>query len=102
MRQHKCTHDPEFENKLRKKLDDLLAIDVNAINADEVERITKMMDMSCDMCSATFECLNEAHSHYLTSHNLPRGYIKCCDLKIREECYVREHIAYHTDPDMYQ
>lgn len=48
-----------------------------------------------------FQSLNEAQVHYFNEHNITRGYIKCCDMKLREDNIVKEHIAYHKNPELY-
>lgn len=58
--------------------------------------------MNCDNCDTVFESLGEAQSHYILKHEIARGYIKCCDIKLREDQVVKEHIAYHLDPDAYE
>lgn len=58
--------------------------------------------MKCDNCDTVFESLAEAQSHYIVKHEITRGYIKCCDIKLREEQVLKEHIAYHLDPEAYQ
>lgn len=90
-----------FELRLRNKVDEIVAFDVNEIGSDQVEIHSKNFDMTCDQCTAQFQSLSEAQTHYFTSHDKARGYIKCCDMKIREEALVKEHIAYHFNPDIH-
>lgn len=90
-----------FESKLRSKLEQVMAIDINEIDSNKKDAIMKNFDMKCDNCQEEFQSLNEAQSHYLSVHN-SRGYVKCCDIKLREEVLVKEHVAYHIDPDSYQ
>lgn len=60
-----------------------------------------MFDLKCDECPIEFQTLNEAQVHYMNVHNNNRGYIKCCDVRLREDCMVKEHIAYHKNPAAY-
>lgn len=91
-----------FEARIRLKLDQILAIDCNDIDPDTKAAIIAKFDMKCDNCDAVFESLGEAQSHYIVKHEITRGYIKCCDVKLREEQVLKEHIAYHLDPDAYE
>lgn len=76
------------------------AIDTS-IEEHERETIWKNFDLKCDECPITFETLNEAQVHYLNEHNNNKGYIKCCDMKLRDDHRIKEHIAYHKNPDLY-
>lgn len=112
-----------FDIKLRQKFDEIAAIDTNDVDAVLRETIWKNFDLKCDECPTEFQALNEAQVHYLNEHNMNRGYIKCCDMKLREgnsvfyietfvhnswkmffffeDHMIREHIAYHKNPDIY-
>lgn len=102
LKQHMSIHEEGFEIKLRTKLEQVMAIDINEIDTNARELIMKKFDMKCDMCQTEFCSLNEAQSHYFSIHNNLRGYVKCCDIKLRDEGLVKEHIAYHIDPESYQ
>lgn len=78
-----------------------MAIDINEIDSKKKDAIMRNFDMKCDNCQEEFQSLNEAQSHYLSAHNA-KGYIKCCEIKLREEGLIKEHVAYHIDPDSYQ
>lgn len=79
----------------------MLAIDINDIDPDKKAAIISNFDMTCDNCDTVFESLVDAHSHYFSVHDM-KGYVKCCDIRIREDQVFREHIAYHLDPDAYK
>lgn len=80
----------------------MLAIDINDIDPDEKAAIIRSnVDMACDNCDTVFESLAEAHLHYFSVHDM-KGYVKCCDIRIREDQVLKEHIAYHYNPDAYQ
>lgn len=59
-------------------------------------------DMSCDACPKSFETLDEARSHYAVDHNNPRGYIKCCNVKLIYRCKVVKHLYRHLDPGKFK
>lgn len=82
-------------------MDEIAAIDTNDVEPEEKEAIWKNFDLKCDKCATQFQALNEAQVHYLNEHNISRGYIKCCDMKLREDHMIKEHIAYHKNPSIY-
>lgn len=86
---------------MRQKFDEIQAIDTNDVHSTEREAIWAKFNLKCDECPTEFQALNEAQVHYLNEHNNSRGYIKCCDMKLREEHMIKEHIAYHKNPDIY-
>lgn len=90
-----------FEDRLRQKIREVYAIDTSVIDDAAAAEVLKQFDMKCDECSATFESLNQAQSHYLSEHESMRGYIKCCDIKLRDENLVKEHITYHLQPEQF-
>ncbi|XP_055317612.1 zinc finger protein 665-like isoform X2 [Sitodiplosis mosellana] len=59
-------------------------------------------DMTCDACPKMFDSLDEARSHYASDHNNPRGYIKCCNVKLIYRCKVVKHLYRHLDPDKFK
>lgn len=101
LKQHLYVHEDGFEEKLRQKLDDITAIDINDVSPNEKDEIMSQFDLKCDNCTAEFQNLNDAQVHYFNEHNIARGYVKCCDMKLREENMVKEHIAYHKCPEIY-
>lgn len=97
-----CVRTLGFETRIRLKLDEMLAIDCNAIDDATKAAIVSNIDRKCDNCDTELQSLNDAHSHYFSAHDMSKGYFKCCDLKLRDEQVLREHIAYHLDPEKYQ
>lgn len=76
---------------------------VSMINylADPVENWnTLFFDMTCDMdrCATVFTSLSNARIHYLNVHSIPNGYVKCCDMKLKTQIDVNDHIAWHKNP----
>lgn len=59
-----------------------------------------LFDMSCDVdgCTTVFTSLSNARIHYLNVHTMANGYIKCCNMKLRFQTAVKDHIAWHKDP----
>lgn len=51
-----------------------------------------------DGCTTVFTSLSNARIHYLNDHCIPNGYIKCCDMKLKTQIDVKDHIAWHKDP----
>lgn len=56
-------------------------------------------DMKCDICTKIFKSFFEAKSHYAEEHNELKGYVKCCNKKMKEMWAVHDHISYHLNPD---
>lgn len=65
--------------------------------------IPDYFDMKCELCEGvTFSDLTQAKSHYFQEHNIVRGYIKCCELKIKNFSELQEHIKWHSDPEIFR
>lgn len=88
-----------MEAKLQNRLEEVNALQV--IDSYKIEDYWNQFDMKCDNCPVEFQSLAEAQSHYVSEHQVQRGYIKCCDLKLREETVIREHISFHSNPELY-
>lgn len=82
----------------------------NAIEEQEevdpiwVAENTKNFDMTCNVndCAAVFSSLTNARKHYNKVHNDPNGYVKCCDIKLRTQIDVNDHIAWHINPGCFK
>ncbi|XP_031627535.1 zinc finger protein 883-like isoform X2 [Contarinia nasturtii] len=70
-----------------------------AEDSQMVKFIAENFDMKCDHCETVFNGFYDARRHYKELHNDDKGYIKCCNIKLRELCRVREHVLSHLDPD---
>lgn len=90
-----------FGERLRKNLEQVIAIDISNVEPEKAQEIWSNFDMTCEKCPMQFRTLNEAQMHYPTAHDIARGYLRCCDLRLREEGVVKEHIAYHAHPELY-
>lgn len=55
-------------------------------------------DMSCDLCDIMFESFPHAKRHYLSTHET-KGYIKCCNKKMRTLLAINDHIQWHKNPE---
>ncbi|XP_055317607.1 transcription factor grauzone-like [Sitodiplosis mosellana] len=73
--------------------------------AEDVEYlkfIAEHFDMKCDFCETVFRGFYEAREHYKEAHNENRGYIKCCNTKLRARYTVRDHIKSHLEPEVFK
>lgn len=59
-------------------------------------------DLTCDNCSASFESLDDAREHYSTEHNNPKGYLKCCNIRLEYPFKVYHHILKHVNPEKFK
>lgn len=59
-----------------------------------------LQTMSCELCSAEFESVDEVFAHYREQHS-QSGYLRCCDYKRGSTEKLMDHIKkYHEDiPD---
>lgn len=64
--------------------------------------IADNFDMTCDRCDAVFSAFHDARRHYKESHGDEKGYIKCCNVKLRELWLVRDHIKSHLNPESFK
>ncbi|XP_055314289.1 transcription factor grauzone-like isoform X2 [Sitodiplosis mosellana] len=64
--------------------------------------IPSYVDASCDLCSVkTFTSFKEMQSHYLDIHKLV-GSVSCCQTKFSKLTHIRDHIAWHNNPDIFR
>lgn len=59
-------------------------------------------DMTCDLCETTFISFRDARSHYRHTHDDKKGYVKCCNTKLRKLWMVTDHINSHLNPYIYR
>lgn len=62
--------------------------------------VIENFDMSCDKCDAMFESYAHARRHYLSEHGNPKGYLKCCNKKMRTLAAIDDHIQWHENPEI--
>lgn len=58
--------------------------------------------MSCSMCPTMFDSIQNARQHYLEVHRLRNGYLRCCQIKMKSLTEVKEHIEWHSNPDLFR
>lgn len=61
-----------------------------------------LFNMSCDYCSFKFSSLDEARSHYATVHDNTKGYIRCCNSKLRYRSGIISHLELHSNPQVHK
>ncbi|XP_055317606.1 transcription factor grauzone-like [Sitodiplosis mosellana] len=71
-------------------------------DVDYINFMVEHFDMKCDFCETVFRGYYEAREHYKEVHNEDKGYIKCCNTKLRERCSVRDHIKSHLEPEVFK
>lgn len=64
-----------------------------------IEFVNTAFDMNCEQCETVFVSFQDAKMHYLTEHNEPRGYLRCCGVKMKSLLIIAEHIDMHNNPD---
>lgn len=64
--------------------------------------IAENFDMKCDFCDVKFVALHDARHHYKNIHGVKRGYLKCCQLKLREKSTIIDHIQSHFKPENFR
>lgn len=64
--------------------------------------IAENFDMTCDNCEAIFLTFHDARRHYKELHDDKKGYIKCCNIKLRELWIVMDHINSHLNPSNFK
>lgn len=59
-------------------------------------------DMKCDQCDYNFTTFYNARNHYKEKHNENNGYLKCCNVKLKTNVFVHDHIKSHLMPDSFK
>lgn len=60
--------------------------------------IAKHFNPTCHICPTKLTTLDEAKDHYRSRHNVKKGFLKCCDMKLSSRPFVIDHIRWHLDP----
>lgn len=63
--------------------------------------IPEYFDMICEKCDYEFKSLSDACIHYKEKHKQTKATVKCCQRQIHA-LYIRDHILYHLNPDVFQ
>lgn len=60
------------------------------------------VDQTCDICHVQLNTLAGAKKHYLIQHRHPKGYIKCCKLKLPGKMDLINHLNWHINPNIFR
>lgn len=85
--------DQTFKKKLQ------LKSALETMSKETAEYIETNFNMACDACETMFDSFSHAKAHYLTEHNEPKGYVRCCDIKMKTLLAIDEHIRWHQNPE---
>lgn len=70
-------------------------------NQPNDQLMSNYMDMNCESCKIPFETLSDAIGHYRNKHNKYSILVRCCQRRLRPSD-IRDHIKYHSNPDMFK
>ncbi|XP_031622031.1 zinc finger protein 888-like [Contarinia nasturtii] len=93
---HHLTRHMKLSHGIEKK-----KLSTNTVNPDS-NSIKLYFDMKCELCKIEVSSLQHAKLHYLEEHDIPDGYIKCCDMKFRELKNINDHLQYHMNPSIFK
>lgn len=68
---------------------------------EEDEQIRSICKLVCAICSKQFSTFNDLTRHYQTKHQT-KGFVTCCERKIKTRSRLVEHIECHNNPNAYQ
>uniref|UniRef100_A0A1B0CE69 Putative transcription factor grauzone-like protein n=1 Tax=Lutzomyia longipalpis TaxID=7200 RepID=A0A1B0CE69_LUTLO len=60
-----------------------------------------IIEMNCEVCSETLPDFMELKKHFREKHN-QEGYVKCCNLSLKNNPELLEHMHYHRDPSQFK
>lgn len=71
---------------------------------EEYKMMSTYFDLKCEWneCDVMFDSLEMAKSHYWDYHRSTDFYIKCCNSKFKEPNLVKDHIAWHLNPNIFK
>lgn len=69
------------------------------MSQQQLDYVINHFDMSCDQCDVMFDSYPHAKRHYLSEHSEPKGYIKCCNKKMKSLAAIDDHIQWHKNPE---
>lgn len=67
-----------------------------------IKFMAENFDLKCDHCDTVLPAFHDARRHYKEFHGDPKGYLKCCNVKLREIWMIREHIQLHLNPESFK
>lgn len=65
-------------------------------------QIAQYMTLHCEVCNSELENFAGLRAHMRESHNIKKGYAKCCNKKFLKRALLLDHIRQHLDPDCYR
>lgn len=60
--------------------------------------IAKYFKPTCHLCPIKLPTFDEAKVHYLSRHNIKKGFLRCCGIKLTNRIFVIDHVRWHLDP----
>lgn len=95
------------------KIDDEIVSDSEDIETkyaqlDDVDEATmadiiaKHFERTCNLCPVDLKSFEQAVQHYRSEHNIARGYLSCCGLKLNKASSVRDHVRWHLNPNVFK
>lgn len=87
-------------NELSENDEDVrLTQSISVITPEQKQQIIdQYIDMTCDFCETKFQSFKKAQRHYEVEHNnQPKGYVKCCGLKLTQSEMFYSHIVWHLN-----
>lgn len=64
--------------------------------------IDQYADMKCELCTTIFKTFDDALAHYPSKHKVPKGYVRCCQMKFSVRSLWHSHIVWHLNPELFK
>ncbi|XP_031622017.1 transcription factor grauzone-like [Contarinia nasturtii] len=93
---------PDAANVAKEQLKGLKDI-ISSLSTADIQRVVaEHFDMNCDLCGEDFVAtsLVQSQFHYMNEHQVADGYIKCCDLRLKHQDQILEHVPYHLNENL--
>lgn len=88
-----------FINSITDYLEEIRSMVYEKRSNTEIKNIMeKFFDRKCWQCDTEFDNLKMAKLHYSSAHRNPNGFLSCCNLKLRTNVAVLDHIQWHINP----
>lgn len=85
---------------MQKQLKNLIKYNREEIDTDRL--MAEYFDMKCDQCDQQFGSLSDALDHYPQQHDIAGGYVKCCGRPFHILWKIRQHLRFHSQPELYR
>lgn len=85
---------------VQKQLKNLVKYNREEIETDSL--MAQYFDMSCDQCEQRFSSLADAQQHYPDKHDVAVGYVKCCGRPFHILWKIRQHLRFHSHPELFK